>query len=35
MMETHANMNGDIYIQWLQNRLIPTFKKLFPGKKMG
>lgn len=30
----HANMNGDIYIQWLQNRLIPTFKKLFPGKKM-
>jgi hypothetical protein len=30
----HANMNGSIYMQWLHNRLIPTFKKLYPRKKM-
>lgn len=31
----HKCMNGDIYIKWLENRLIPTFKKLFPKKKMA
>lgn len=29
----HKCMNGDIYMKWLRNRLIPTFKKLFPKKK--
>src|SRR6202012_1101117 len=27
-------MHGAIYMKWLENRLIPTFKKLFPNKKM-
>jgi transposase len=30
----HNNMNGSIYMQWLQNRLIPTFKKKYPHRKM-
>ncbi len=29
----HKNMNGLIYMQWIVNRLIPTFKTMFPGKK--
>jgi hypothetical protein len=27
-------MNGEIYMKWLKNRLIPTFKAMFPNKKM-
>ena len=30
----YDNMNGSIYMQWLHNRLLPTFKKLYPRKKM-
>ena len=30
----HKNMNGQVFMQWVQNRLIPTFKRLFPGKKL-
>jgi hypothetical protein len=30
----HKNMNGQVFMQWAQNRLIPTFKRLFPGKKL-
>jgi hypothetical protein len=30
----HDNMNGTIYMQWLTNRLLPTFAHRFPGKKM-
>jgi hypothetical protein len=29
----HKNMNGQIFMQWVQNRLIPTFQRRFPGKK--
>src|ERR1700683_1874340 len=28
-------MNGDIYMKWLMNRLIPAFKQCFPGKRMA
>ena len=31
----HANMNGAIYMQWSQDRVIPAFKKLFPRKKIS
>lgn len=31
----HQCMNGEIYMKWLENRLIPTFKKLFSNKKMA
>jgi len=27
-------MNGDKFIAWVRNRLLPTFKKVYPGKKM-
>jgi len=30
----HANMNGSIYMQWSQDRVIPAFKKLFARKKI-
>ena len=30
----HRCMNGEIYLKWLKNRLIPTFKHLYPNKKM-
>ena len=30
----HKNMNGDIYMQWLNNRLLPVFAERFPGQKM-
>ena len=30
----HDNMNGEIYLQWLSNRLLPAFAHRFPGKKM-
>src|ERR1700722_7451249 len=31
----HKNMNGDIYMKWLKNRLFPTFKKVFLGQNMA
>jgi hypothetical protein len=30
----HKNMDGQVFMQWVQNRLIPTFKRCFPGKKL-
>ena len=30
----HSNMNGTIYMQWLNNRLLPAFMHHFPGQKM-
>jgi hypothetical protein len=30
----HKNMNGQIFMQWVNNRLIPTFQRRFPGKKL-
>jgi transposase len=30
----HDTINGDKFIGWIQQRLLPTFKKLYPGKKM-
>jgi hypothetical protein len=30
----HKNMDGQVFMQWVQNRLIPTFKRVFPGKKL-
>jgi hypothetical protein len=30
----HKNMDGRVYMQWVRNRLIPTFKHRFPGKNM-
>ena len=30
----HKNMNADMFMLWLKRRLIPTFKVLYPGKKM-
>jgi hypothetical protein len=30
----HKNMDGQIFMQWVRNRLIPTFKLSFPGKKL-
>jgi hypothetical protein len=30
----HANMDSDNFMKWASNWLLPTFKKLYPGKKM-
>ena len=30
----HKNMDGVGFERWLENRLIPAFEALFPGKKM-
>jgi hypothetical protein len=30
----HDNMNGHIYVQWLNNRLLPVFVQRYPGQKM-
>jgi hypothetical protein len=30
----HDNMNGSIYMQWLNNRLMVAFNKLYPRRKM-
>ena len=30
----HKNMDSQVYMQWVHNRLIPTFKRNFPGKKL-
>jgi hypothetical protein len=31
----HSNMNGDVFMDWVQRKLIPTFEAKFPGKKMA
>ena len=30
----HDNMNSDIFVKWINDSLFPTFRKLYPGKKM-
>jgi hypothetical protein len=30
----HNTMTGVKFVAWLRNRLLPTFEKLYPGKKM-
>ena len=30
----HNNMNPELFIKWTKKRLVPTFKKLYPGKEM-
>ena len=30
----HKNMDGDGFERWMENRLIPAFEALYPGKKM-
>ena len=30
----HKSMNGDVFLAWLTNRLIPTFKRIYKRKKM-
>jgi transposase len=30
----HKNMNGQIFMQWVNKRLISTFQRRFPGKKL-
>jgi transposase len=30
----HDTINGEKFIGWVQTRLLPTFKQLYPGKKM-
>jgi hypothetical protein len=30
----HNNMNSDMFMKWTAEKLVPTFDKLYPGKKM-
>jgi hypothetical protein len=30
----HDTINGEKFIGWIQQRLLPTFRKMYPGKKM-
>eukprot|EP00957_Ditylum_brightwellii_P063930 4850094-Ditylum_brightwellii.AAC.2 len=30
----HDNMNSEMFMQWITSRLVPTFERLYPGKKM-
>jgi transposase len=30
----HKSMNGNVFLSWIRNRLIPTFKHLYKKKKM-
>jgi transposase len=30
----HDTINGEKFIGWIQTRLLPTFNKIYPGKKM-
>jgi hypothetical protein len=30
----HDNMNSEMYMKWVEEKLVPTFEKLHPGKKM-
>ena len=34
VIDYHKNMDGDGFERWLENRLIPAFEALYPGKKM-
>ena len=33
--ESTNTVNGEIFIKWCENRLFPTFQKLFPGKQVN
>ena len=30
----HDNMNSNLFLQWVEERLIPSFKAIYPGHKM-
>jgi hypothetical protein len=30
----HNNINIDMFYKWVAGKLLPTFKKMYPGKKM-
>jgi transposase len=30
----HDNMNSEMFMQWVQDKLVPTFEREYPGKKM-
>ena len=30
----HDNMNSDMFMKWVEERLVPTFQRKYPGKKM-
>lgn len=30
----HDNMNSEMYMKWVKEKLIPTFERRYPGKKM-
>jgi transposase len=30
----HDNMNSEMFMKWVEEKLIPTFERLFPGKKL-
>ena len=30
----HDNMNSDMFMQWIETRLLPVFEKTYPGKVM-
>lgn len=30
----HDNMNSEMFMKWVTNRLVPTFEKMYEGKKM-
>jgi len=30
----HDNMNSEIFIQWVKRKLVPTFNRRYPEKKM-
>jgi DDE superfamily endonuclease len=34
LLDYHNTMTGVKFVAWLRNRLLPTFEKLHPGKKM-
>ncbi len=31
----HQTMSSDVFMAWVERRLIPTFQKMFPGKRMA
>jgi transposase len=30
----HDNMNSEMFMQWVETKLVPTFERQYPGKKM-
>ena len=30
----HDNINSDMFMKWVKERLVPTFQRKYPGKKM-